>query len=213
MNFNKCFLFSDVLLHSILDYTAFMVTRTSLSRCQRSANSLWHVWSWCNRWSSQNQLDHGYIDQILDICGWNRTVGHFHSNPGCGIQRLLHGIFRGFDYCTSGGFTLDSSCKIAVSGFWSEFQIGPCKFGVSDELQIQMESAFLRENDPTQVLGRRWKYSLFLQMSFTLWRFMLFMYWMILTGFSIVIMLLIYTYQFADVPVWWKNLTHWPDTV
>lgn len=49
-----------------------------------------------------------------------------------------------------------------------------------------------------------------LQASFGFWRIMLFVYWMILSAFSIAVLLAVYTYQFADVPRIWYNWTHWP---
>jgi len=46
-------------------------------------------------------------------------------------------------------------------------------------------------------------------MSFRVWRIMLFGYWSMLVVYSICILLFVYTYQFHDIPVLWRNWTGW----
>jgi len=45
------------------------------------------------------------------------------------------------------------------------------------------------------------------QVSFPVWRFMLYVYWLILITFSVVVLLLVYTYQFHGVPQFWQSYT------
>ncbi|VDO79946.1 unnamed protein product [Soboliphyme baturini] len=52
-----------------------------------------------------------------------------------------------------------------------------------------------------------------LQVSFALCRRLLFFYWMVLSAYSIVILWLVYTYQFHGVPEMWRNWTYWSDDV
>ncbi|CAG2206956.1 FAM38 [Mytilus edulis] len=51
------------------------------------------------------------------------------------------------------------------------------------------------------------------QLSYRLWRLTMFLFWWIVIIYSMAVLIILYTYQFSDFPMYWKNGTHLSDEV
>ncbi|KRY90605.1 Piezo-type mechanosensitive ion channel component 1 [Trichinella pseudospiralis] len=51
----------------------------------------------------------------------------------------------------------------------------------------------------------------FVTMSFQFWKKMLFSYWVLLTAYSVFVLMIVYTFQFHNVPEIWYRWTNWPN--
>ncbi|XP_003375607.1 conserved hypothetical protein [Trichinella spiralis] len=51
----------------------------------------------------------------------------------------------------------------------------------------------------------------FVTMSFQYWKKMLFSYWVLLTAYSVFVLMIVYTFQFHNVPEIWYRWTNWPN--
>lgn len=49
------------------------------------------------------------------------------------------------------------------------------------------------------------------QVYYSLWRHLLKLFWWLVVAYTMLVLITIYTYQFEDFPVYWKNLTGFTD--
>ena len=50
------------------------------------------------------------------------------------------------------------------------------------------------------------------QVSYPLWRGLMFAFWWVVIVYSMAVLIIIYTYQFEQFPGYWKNTTGWDNT-
>jgi hypothetical protein len=51
------------------------------------------------------------------------------------------------------------------------------------------------------------------QISYRLWRALMFAFWWTVIVYSMIVLIIIYTYQFDEFPDYWRNTTGWNDTM
>lgn len=53
--------------------------------------------------------------------------------------------------------------------------------------------------------------SLFLQVYYSLWRKLLKVFWWLVVAYTMLVLIAVYTFQFQDFPMYWRNLTGFTD--
>lgn len=58
---------------------------------------------------------------------------------------------------------------------------------------------------------RRISHTLSLQVYYSLWRKLLKVFWWLVVAYTMLVLIAVYTFQFQDFPMYWRNLTGFTD--
>lgn len=59
--------------------------------------------------------------------------------------------------------------------------------------------------------GGRLSHTLSLQVYYSLWRKLLKVFWWLVVAYTMLVLIAVYTFQFQDFPMYWRNLTGFTD--
>uniref|UniRef100_H2YLP9 Piezo domain-containing protein n=1 Tax=Ciona savignyi TaxID=51511 RepID=H2YLP9_CIOSA len=145
--------------------------------------------------------------QILYLCGFWLVLHQFnyirkHGGSGSTNGGLIDGSFTTEADTDSWAYRLGEYCKEMLSRYWIFVVIG-------------FHIAIATEGYPSGTKIIYFALFVLSTVSFVIsWQFFrksLQLYWIVLVTYTMIVLGLIYTYQFQDFPKYWKQLTHFTD--